>query len=154
MTMTIRETVFVDIEDEMERQEDKWGADRHLVGVDNPEGAVGYLGDGQDYFRSIVEYRGRRREVTWADILLEEVAEAFDEPDESDSLRTELVQVAAVVASWIEDIDRVGQQRIARSSPMETFTAFPESQVPKAVLDAICSCGSICRPGHCINVPC
>lgn len=42
---------------------------------------------------------------TWADILVEEMAEAVAAPDEA-ARREELVQVAAVAIAWIEDIDR------------------------------------------------
>lgn len=42
---------------------------------------------------------------TWAKILAEEVAEAFDETDPA-ALRKELVQVAAVAVAWIEGLDR------------------------------------------------
>jgi hypothetical protein len=41
---------------------------------------------------------------TWADVLAEEVAEAFAERDPA-KLRAELLQVAAVCAAWIHDID-------------------------------------------------
>ena len=46
--------------------------------------------------------------VTWAHILIEEVAEAVDATVETDPalLRAELVQVAAVAVAWIEAIDR------------------------------------------------
>lgn len=43
--------------------------------------------------------------LTFADILLEEVAEALEEADPA-RLRDELVQVAAVAAAWVESIDR------------------------------------------------
>lgn len=42
---------------------------------------------------------------TWADILDEEVAEAKAERDPA-KLRAELLQVAAVCAAWIYDIDQ------------------------------------------------
>ena len=42
---------------------------------------------------------------SWGDILVEEVAEAFSAPS-LPQLREELVQVAAVAASWIAAIDR------------------------------------------------
>ncbi len=45
-----------------------------------------------------------RGEGTWQSILAEEVAEAFAESDPT-KLRSELVQVAAVAAKWIEAID-------------------------------------------------
>jgi hypothetical protein len=44
-------------------------------------------------------------EDNWRDVLLEEVFEAVAE-DDSESLRTELVQVAAVAVAWVESIDR------------------------------------------------
>ncbi len=42
--------------------------------------------------------------VTWRHVLLEEVYEALAETD-AVRLRAELVQVAAVAARWIEDLD-------------------------------------------------
>lgn len=42
---------------------------------------------------------------TWMHILREEVAEVFQESDQG-RLREELIQVAAVAASWIERIDK------------------------------------------------
>jgi hypothetical protein len=44
---------------------------------------------------------------TWADIFLEEMAEAFGGQDQ-DEVRTELVQVAAMALAWVATIDRVG----------------------------------------------
>ncbi|MFC4059317.1 hypothetical protein ACFOWE_13510 [Planomonospora corallina] len=43
--------------------------------------------------------------LTWRHILIEEVLEAFAE-DDPGALRTELVQVAAVAAKWIQALDR------------------------------------------------
>ena len=45
---------------------------------------------------------------SWADVLIEEVAEAIaaTAEDSTDNLRTELVQVAAVCVKWIQAIDR------------------------------------------------
>jgi len=48
-----------------------------------------------------------RDQVTWRDILYEEVLEAYVETDWS-ALRAELVQVAAVAVAWIEHLDRRG----------------------------------------------
>lgn len=42
--------------------------------------------------------------LAWRDVLLEEVHEALAESDQ-DRLRAELLQVAAVCAAWISDID-------------------------------------------------
>lgn len=42
--------------------------------------------------------------LSWKDLLLEEVYEALSEKTD-EALRAELVQVAALVVAWIEDID-------------------------------------------------
>src|SRR5688572_25664360 len=42
--------------------------------------------------------------LAWRDVLLEEVYEALAEKDPA-ALKTELLQVAAVCAAWIHDID-------------------------------------------------
>jgi hypothetical protein len=47
--------------------------------------------------------------VTWLDVLLEEVLEAFAESDRG-RLRAELIQVAAVAVQWVEAIDRRADQ--------------------------------------------
>jgi hypothetical protein len=46
---------------------------------------------------------------TWMHVLIEEVFEALAEEDPA-KLRAELVQVAAVCAAWITDIDGRGSQ--------------------------------------------
>lgn len=43
--------------------------------------------------------------LTWTDIALEEFCEAVEAPDD-EQRRKELVQLAAVVFAWIEDIDK------------------------------------------------
>ncbi|MYW33589.1 hypothetical protein [Streptomyces sp. SID2119] len=42
--------------------------------------------------------------TAWDGVLLEEVYEALAEPDPA-KLRTELIQVAAVCAAWVHDLD-------------------------------------------------
>lgn len=59
----------------------------------------------------------RRSGPCWRTILAEEVYEAFAETDPA-RLRHELVQVAAVAAAWVEDID-------SRSQPIDWA---PESE--------------------------
>ncbi|MFE3853402.1 hypothetical protein ACFXPN_19980 [Streptomyces griseorubiginosus] len=48
--------------------------------------------------------------LDWTGILLEEVYEALAEADPA-KIRAELVQVAAVCAAWVADIDSRGAQR-------------------------------------------
>jgi hypothetical protein len=52
--------------------------------------------------------KARRGEVTWFDILLEEVAELLEAIVTRDpaTIRGEAAQVAAVAVGWIEAIDR------------------------------------------------
>jgi hypothetical protein len=57
-----------------------------------------------EQFRGRCERRHRAGEGTWADILLEEVAEVMEQDDPA-KLRAELVQVAAVAFRWIQHID-------------------------------------------------
>lgn len=82
------------------RQDARWGEQNH------PDGT------GSDLDRRLaVQARSRCEQAfaegkgTWRHVLAEEVGEAFAESD-PESLRAELVQVAAVAAAWIEAIDR------------------------------------------------
>lgn len=85
---------------ERQRQHEKWGEQTH------PDGTGGALAanDEIDAKRACQQAAAEGR-CTWRLILDEEVREAFAESD-PDRLRAELVQVAAVAASWIEAIDR------------------------------------------------
>lgn len=84
------------------RQYKKWGPQHHPDGTSH----AGYATMRDEARESCDDYAARG-EVTWLDILLEETYEAAAERDE-DRLREELVQVAAVAAAWIEDIDSRG----------------------------------------------
>ena len=118
-------TAYDDILAERDRQDAKWGEQNHPDGtgpntlplmdtwIHIPEDDMRGL---EDYTARLLAFaatqatnaaaRGHRSEpVTWRDILLEEVTEAFAEED-LDRLRTELIQVAAVAAQWAEAIDR------------------------------------------------
>lgn len=59
----------------------------------------------RDTCQQATDARSKDGTVTWRDVLREEVYEAFAEVDPA-KLRAELVQVAAVAARWVEDIDR------------------------------------------------
>lgn len=84
---------------ERQRQLDKWGDPHH------PDGTSGH-----NYRREADAARRASRRVldrdtvTWAHILREEFWEAMAETD-TVKLRAELIQVAAVCAAWVEDID-------------------------------------------------
>ncbi|OKJ06812.1 hypothetical protein [Kitasatospora sp. CB01950] len=88
------------IDAERTRQLAKFGDQHHPDGTGLPI-----------YAHSAVRYReqaDRNAEsgvLAWRDVLLEEVYEALAESDPA-KLRAELVQVAAVCAAWIHDLDR------------------------------------------------
>lgn len=50
------------------------------------------------------EEEGGNGPVTWVHLIREEIAEAFQETD-PDRLRAELIQVAALCVSWIQNLD-------------------------------------------------
>lgn len=94
---------------ECSAQDIKWGADRtHLDFVD----FVGldlrhrwYHIPSADDAQGFCDNAFQVGCGTWADILIEEVAEAVETENDTD-LRSELVQVAAVAVQWIAAIDR------------------------------------------------
>lgn len=96
--------VLDEVEAERYRQEARWGEQNH---PDVVSGMV-YLISPGDHFKVITEDRADRGRCSYADILLEEVAEAIDEALAGDKakLRTELIQVAAVATKWVEKLDR------------------------------------------------
>ena len=57
------------------------------------------------------ESRSELGEVTWADIALEEVAEAFNETEDLSALRAELLQSAAMFVAWVRALDSQEERR-------------------------------------------
>lgn len=105
--------VLVDVGRERERQDARFPGQTlpdspvRGVGVGEHETSV-LLMDAQARERRAkerVRYHLSRGVLTWADVLDEEVAEAYA-ATEAEHLREELVQVAAVAVRWIEDLDR------------------------------------------------
>ena len=98
--MVDRARIHLDIDDELDRQDKMWGADRHM-----PDG-------------------------TWSRVLGEEVGEVDraslerEFPDGSKTpiqalldQRAELVQVAATAVAWIEDLDSRVEDQHGRHRP-------------------------------------
>lgn len=83
---------------ERQAQLQKWGVQRH------PDGTGERYRLLADRYRADCQLAAANGGPTWRHILAEEVFEAFAETDTA-KLRTELVQSAAVIAAWIEDID-------------------------------------------------
>lgn len=100
-----RDGVLPEVRTEMDKQVTKWGeqnwASKHGI-------AANYLGHDSEYYKNLTDDLAKAEMLTWADILLEEVAEALD-ADNIKDVREELIQVAAVTGSWVESIDRNGR---------------------------------------------
>ena len=81
------------------RQDEKWGEQNHPDGTQKKWAVIA------DGMRAKCQSKAEKGELTWRDILEEEIWEAYGETDE-DKLRAELVQSAAVLVNWIGAIDR------------------------------------------------
>ncbi|MFJ6066543.1 NUDIX hydrolase [Streptomyces tendae] len=88
-----------DVDAERQRQLAKWGEQHHPDGT----GTIAHI-DQADRVRAKVDQAAAEGTQTWGNILAEEVAEVFAESG-PDRLRAELVQIAAVCAAWIADLD-------------------------------------------------
>ncbi|MFF0295572.1 hypothetical protein ACFYST_06175 [Kitasatospora sp. NPDC004614] len=64
-----------------------------------------YAANYRDINNGSFDPRDPDRRLDWTGILLEEVYEAVAEADPA-KLRAELIQVAAVCAAWVHDLDR------------------------------------------------
>ncbi|MGW1949113.1 NUDIX hydrolase [Streptomyces sp. NPDC001940] len=90
---------LVDLDAERQRQLKKFGEQHHPDGTGNKSQQ-----EDADRARSWCESAFASGYGTWSDVLAEEVAEVNAERDHA-KLRAELVQVSAVCAAWIADID-------------------------------------------------
>ncbi len=82
------------------RQHEKWGEQHYPNGTSDSAEAKWQA----DFDRQECEDAAKDGTLTWRHIAQEEISEAFAETDPA-KLRAELVQAAAVLCSWIEDID-------------------------------------------------
>ncbi len=82
---------------ERQAQLAKWGRQSHPNGTSE---ALGYLATAAKHR---CDRAVREGNLTWLDILMEEVYEA-SEATEPGHLSEELIQVAAVCLAWVEDI--------------------------------------------------
>ncbi|WP_304452872.1 hypothetical protein [Nocardiopsis sp. YSL2] len=118
-----------EVDAERQRQLATWGDQHHPDGTGPDHAVFGVrfselaeaLKGHNDYVRDASRWRGMEvpgmdlipsppaPRTQWAPVLLEEVAEALAESDAS-TLRAELIQVAAVCAAWVADIDQRGSR--------------------------------------------
>lgn len=98
------EDVLADVLTERQMQTRKWGQ-QSLQDWTGPERSYINMGRNSGIMKRLQYFNDTYGNPNWAHVLLEEVFEALNE-NEHKNLRTELVQVAAVAVSWVEDIDR------------------------------------------------
>jgi len=88
------------VDAERQRQLEQFGDQHHADGT----GAEHYVAMADEARDDVERFASQHSGPEWALILLEEVYEALAESGPT-ALRAELVQVAAVCAAWISDID-------------------------------------------------
>lgn len=97
-----KQYILWDVVAEMDRQDRKWGSQRT-----NPTTVAKWAKQaviGEELAKVHVDWASTMGDgVSWSEILVEEIAEAFNAPPES--LREELVQCAAVIVQWINYLD-------------------------------------------------
>lgn len=125
-----RKQILGEIEEERARQIVLWGVQGHdafdRTEIDFEENVHAFsplytvaeqvadlygIPRGRDAKRTCQD-EARNGDASWTAIVVEELAEAVEEAALGDlvALRTELVQTAAVVVAWIEDLDRAAAQ--------------------------------------------
>jgi hypothetical protein len=92
-----------EIMDERVAQIERWGQQDHPSSHSDLE--IHQAKKAADYWKAVNDRRVEDGTLSWDGILLEEVFEALAESDDT-LRREELVQVAAVAAAEIEEIDR------------------------------------------------
>lgn len=111
---------LADVSHERRIQDAKWGPiDEKVLAIPNGTGKAAQKAEAE-IAKAACETAFRDGRGSFALILLEEVAEAMAEAD-SDKLRAELVQVAAVAVKWIEALDR-------RAHPERTTALVTEGE--------------------------
>lgn len=110
-TMSNLDNFLAAVKTERERQDKKWGPDQthpdvHPEATDAYDAAMFSMCPEESTAKEMNEDDVRAGTVNWAAILMEEVAESIAAAkNDPTNLRTELVQVAAVAAAWVNDLD-------------------------------------------------
>ena len=106
--MSDRQKIFQQISEEREKQTIKWG-DQHWpsfqVGLSLPELLAEHRIPDEDRAKKSCDGAFAAKEGSWTHILLEEFCEVVGTVEKSqDELEKELIQTAAVIVSWLEDL--------------------------------------------------
>lgn len=96
--------VLFEVYEERLRQTEKWGVQEHPMGTGPSVELFGY--EIKDLLGFVTNYNDENDNPFWGTILLEEVLEALAETEDSENLRKELLQVAAVAVAAVENLDR------------------------------------------------
>lgn len=117
------------VQTEVGRQEEQWGLKSWQDGTGPAEHVLaafaGWMYAGAQELANVARNEADALEangqVTWLDLLLEEVLEsAAERPDlDNRELDRELTQVAAVCVSWLKDRERRRTQAAGQSEPAE-----------------------------------
>lgn len=115
----------VEVQEELVRQEAKWGEQNHPDGTGTGASLLGMSFEDLSHLaKRHCDEEAKAGRVTWRHILLEEVFEAMAESDE-EKLLAELNQVAAVAAQWRKAIHR-RQARRAAAPELGEFKTLAE----------------------------
>ncbi len=101
---------LIEVMKEQDRQVQKWGKQSHPHYTEYPllPPSISVLvSPTARNAKMICDTKASTGKVSWNDIFVEEVLEACEEAKKGDvkALRKELIQVAAVCCSWINDLD-------------------------------------------------
>lgn len=103
--------IIEEILKEKERQVSIWGEQNHLSVYENYKES-----DCEDKYGIVIEENAKflcedavnKKELTWAHIAVEELSEVINAKNEKDR-REEIIQLCAVLVSWIESLERNGK---------------------------------------------
>lgn len=102
----MRDEIYKQIEEERNRQDEKWGQQNHDITLLPAKYAEAMAND----LRSHCEEAFAAGEGSWLDILNEELYESMEQAAKKDvdKCRVELIQTAAVLVAMIECLERNG----------------------------------------------
>lgn len=109
------ENIFNEIKEERERQEARWGQQNHpildqtLINRKPQRMCEEYEIPSEERARQLLEIHLNRGDITYMHILIEEISEAASCGANTEELRKELIQSAAVLVAMIESLDRNGK---------------------------------------------
>lgn len=103
-----RLAIAEEVKDELDRQLTKWGEQNHpsVINGLSPESLAYTYGIPVETLAKA--HCDNAATITWAHIAVEELCEAVAASSDSER-RIELIQLAAVIVSWIECLDRNGR---------------------------------------------